>query len=118
MTDWLEREGYKVSTISEIIKNNFGYSSREEIIKKFRVQSGFLNVRLCWKSDHEQTDIVVRVGEIIKAFSSLHYHYRGSSNLLNYIVKNGNLMYSNEEELTLDWFTIEKTIKRWIKEKF
>ena len=123
---WIKAEDIKVSSILMILKKSLGYKSQTEIIRKTNLNSSFLRIKLCWKTDQEYTDLLCVLNGIIKYFiSTSTYTYFKGKTLLDFINKNGLLIYipyykTIEEDgpKSLQFWTIEKTIDRWIKEKF
>ena len=128
--DWIKQEHIKVSSILMILKKNLGYKNQEEIIRKTNLDSSFLRIKLCWKTDQEYTDLLCVLNGIVEYFiststqSSKRFYFRGRT-VLDFIDKNGILTYipyykTIEEDgpKSLMFWTLEKTIERWIKEKF
>jgi hypothetical protein len=126
---WIETEGIKVSSILMILKKSLGYKNQTEVIVKTNLDSSFLRIKLCWKTDQEYTDLLCVLNGIVGYFISTstqgkRYYYRGRT-LLDFMEENGYLTfipyYKTLEEdgpKSLQFWTIEKTIERWIKEKF
>jgi hypothetical protein len=123
---WIEDEDIKVSSILMILKKSLKYKNQTEVIKKTNLDPSFLRIKLCWKTDQEYTDLLCVLNGIIKYFisTSTYTHFKGKT-LLDFINKNGLLIYipyykTIEEDgpKSLRFWTIEKTIYRWIKEKF
>ena len=126
---WIEAEDIKVSSILMILKKSLSYKNQTEIIRKTNLDSSFLRIKLCWKTDQEYTDLLCVLNGIVGYFISTsalgkRYFYRGRT-LLDFIDENGYLTYipyykTIEEDgpKSLQFWTIEKTIERWIKEKF
>ena len=126
---WIETEDIKVSSILMILKKSLGYKNQTEIIRKTNLDSSFLRIKLCWKTDQEYTDLLCVLNGIVGYFNSTstqgkRYFYRGRT-LLDFIDENGCLTYipyykTLEEDgpKSLQFWTLEKTIERWIKEKF
>jgi hypothetical protein len=126
---WIEAEDIKVSSILMILKKSLGYKNQTEIIRKTNLDSSFLRIKLCWKTDQEYTDLLCVLNGIVGYFISTstqgkRYYYRGRT-LLDFMEENGYLTfipyYKTLEEdgpKSLQFWTIEKTIERWIKEKF
>ena len=125
--DWIKQEHVKVSSILMILKKNLGYKNQDEIIRKTGLDSFFLRIKLCWRNDTEYSELTQILNGIVK-FSietpAKRYHYRGR-NLLDCVVENGTLVFipyyraiDGEGEKSLMFWTLEKTIERWIKEKF
>jgi hypothetical protein len=128
---WIEAEDIKVSSILMILKKSLGYKNQTEIIRKTDLDSSFLRIKLCWRTDQEYTDLLYVLNGIVGYFISTststqgnHNFYRGRT-LLDFIDENGRLTfipyYKTLEEdgpKSLMYWTLEKTIERWIKEKF
>ena len=123
---WIKAEDIKVSSILMILKKSLGYKNQTEIIRKTNLDSSFLRIKLCWKTDQEYTDLLCVLNGIVGYFVSQgkRYFFSGRT-LLDFIDKNGVLTYipyykTLEEDgpKSLQFWTIEKTIERWIKEKF
>ena len=125
--DWIKQEHIKVSSILMILKKNLGYKNQDEIIRKTGLDSSFLRIKLCWRNDTEYSELTQILNGIVK-FSietpAKRYYYRGR-NLLDYVAENGSLVFTpyykaidGEGEKSLMFWTLEKTIERWIKEKF
>jgi hypothetical protein len=126
--DWIEKEHIKTSTVLTILKKNLGYKNRAQIIKNISCfSSTFINTRLCWRTDAEYSDICCTLNGLVKCCSLLdgrQYYY--GKRLLEYVEKNGVLTYvpyyrtfeAEERQRPLLYWTLEKTIERWIKEKF
>ena len=126
---WIEAEDIKVSSILMILKKSLGYKNQTEIIRKTNLDSSFLRIKLCWKTDQEYIDLLCVLNGIVGYFNSTYtqgkrYFYRGRT-LLDFIDENGYLTYipyykTLEEDgpKSLQFWTLEKTIERWIKEKF
>jgi hypothetical protein len=126
---WIEAEDIKVSSILMILKKSLGYKNQTEIIRKTNLDSSFLRIKLCWKTDQEYTDLLCVLNGIVGYFISTstqgkRYYYRGRT-LLDFMEENGYLTfipyYKTLEEdgpKSLQFWTIEKTIERWIKERF
>ena len=124
---WIEAEDIKVSSILMILKKSLGYKNQTEIIRKTNLDSSFLRVKLCWKTDQEYTDLLCVLNGIVGYFVSTptqSLYYRGRT-LLDFIDKNGSLTYipyyktiEENGSKSLQFWTLEKTIERWIKEKF
>jgi len=121
---WIEAEDIKVSSILMILKKSLGYKNQTEIIRKTNLDSSFLRIKLCWRTDQEYTDLLCVLNGIVGYFISTSTYYNGRT-LLDFIDKNGCLTYipyykTIEEDgpKSLRFWTIEKTIDRWIKEKF
>ena len=120
--DWLDREGYKVSTILMIIKKNLHIKNGQTIITNYYVERSFINTKLCWKTEDDYNQIVRRINDIL-TYSTIDNRYR---NHLCYIEKSGSLVYlpyytmktGETEERSLEYYTIDKTVDRWILEKF
>ena len=112
-----------------ILKKSLGYKNQTEIIRKTNLDSSFLRIKLCWKTDQEYTDLLCVLNGIVGYFISTstqgkRFYYKGRT-LLDFIDKNGYLTYIHyyktlEEDgsKSLQFWTLEKTIERWIKEKF
>jgi hypothetical protein len=126
---WIEAEDIKVSSILMILKKSLRCINQAEIIRKTNLDSSFLRIKLCWKTDQEYTDLLCVLNGIVGYFTSTstqskHFYYRGRT-LLDFIEENGNLTYTPyyrtlEENgpKSLQFWTIEKTLDRWIREKF
>lgn len=125
--DWIKNEGIKTSSILMILKKNFGYKNQDEIIDKTGLDSSFLRIKLCWRDDTEYSELTQILNEIVRFSTGAptkRYHYRGRI-LLDYVAENGTLVFTSyyralEEgcQKPLMYWTLEKTIERWIKEKF
>ena len=122
---WIETEDIKVSSILMILKKNLGYKNQTEIIRKTNLDSSFLRIKLCWKTDQEYTDLLCVLNGIVGYFTSTSTQYYNGRTLLDFINENGYLTYISyykiiEEDApkSLQFWTLEKTIERWIKEKF
>ena len=126
---WIEAENIKVSSILMILKKSLGYKNQTEIIRKTNLDSSFLRIKLCWRTDQEYIDLLCVLIGIVGYFTATSTQGKRSSfrgrTLLDYIDKNGGLTFipyfkSLEEDgqKSLMYWTIEKTIERWIKEKF
>ena len=123
---WIEAEDIKVSSILMILKKSLNYKNQTEIIRKTNLDSSFLRIKLCWKTDQEYTDLLCVLNGIVGYFNSTptQSYFRGRT-LLDFIDENGYLTYTPyyktlEEDgpKSLQFWTLEKTIERWIKEKF
>jgi len=127
---WIEAEDIKVSSILMILKKSLGYKNQTEIIRKTNLDSSFLRIKLCWKTDQEYTELLCVLNGIVEYFISTsaqgkRFYFRGRT-LLEFINENRRnltpiLYYKTLEEdgpKSLQFWTIEKTIERWIKEKF
>ena len=126
---WMESEKVKISSILIILKKNLGYKNQEEIIRKTGLDSSFLRIKLCWRTDSEYFELCQTLNGIVEYFtetpsSKRYYYYRGRT-LLDYVAKNGTLaftpyykIFEGEGTKSLLFWTLEKTIERWIKEKF
>ena len=125
---WLESEHIKESSILMILKKSLGYKNQEEVIKKTNLDPSFLRIKLYWRTDQEYSEILYVLNGFIDYFASQGRsdYYRGRT-LLDYVVENGIFAYISYWELLkleyrdlkpLMFWTIEKTIERWIKEKF
>ena len=126
---WIEAEDIKVSSILMILKKSLGYKNQTEIIRKTNLDSSFLRIKLCWKTDQEYTDLLCVLNGIVGYFTSTstqgkRFYYRGRT-LLDFINENGGLIYipyysilEENSPKSLRFWTIDKTIYRWIKEKF
>ena len=122
---WIEAEDIKVSSILMILKKSLGYKNQTEIIRKTNLDSSFLRIKLCWKTDQEYTDLLCVLNGIVGYFTSTSTQYYNGRTLLDFINENGYLTYISyykiiEEDApkSLQFWTLEKTIERWIKEKF
>ena len=122
---WLKAEDIKVSSILMILKKSLGYKNQTEIIRKTNLNSSFLRIKLCWKTDQEYTDLLCVLNGIVGYYTSTSTRYYNGRTLLDFINENGCLTYipyykTLEENgpKSLQFWTIEKTIYRWIKEKF
>jgi len=122
---WIEAEDIKVSSILMILKKSLGYKSQTEIIRKTNLNSSFLRIKLCWKTDQEYTDLLCILNGIVEYYTSTFTRYYNGRTLLDFINENGRLTYISYYETleengpkSLQFWTIEKTIYRWIKEKF
>ena len=125
--DWIKQEHVKVSSILMILKKNLGYKNHDEIIKKTGLGSSFLRIKLCWRTDTDYSELCRVLNGIVRfsiETSAKRYYYRGR-NLLDYVAGNGVLIFTpyykaidGEGEKSLMFWTLEKTIERWIKEKF
>ena len=122
---WIEAEDIKVSSILMILKKSLGYKNQTEIIRKTNLDSSFLRIKLCWKTDQEYTDLLCVLNGIVGYFTSTSTQYYNGRTLLDFIDENGYLTYipyykTLEEDgpKSLQFWTLEKTIERWIKEKF
>ena len=122
---WLESEGMKCSSILMILKKNLGYKNQTEILKKTDLDPAFLKIKLFWKTDQEFSEITQLLNGLVNILphnSRVTYYTRGRY-LLGYKEKGGKLEYvpyfkTQEGERSLQYFTLERTIERWIKEKF
>ena len=126
--DWIKQEHVKVSSILMILKKNLGYKNQAEIIRKTGLDSSFLRIKLCWRNDQDYSELTQILNGIVK-FSietpSKRYYYNRGRNLLDYVAENGSLIFipyyralDGEGQKSLMFWTLEKTIERWIKEKF
>lgn len=124
--DWIKQEHVKVSSILMILKKNLSYKNQDEIIRKTGLDSSFLRIKLCWRTDTDYSELTQILNGIIDymATGKRAYFYRGRC-LLDYVAENGSLVFipyyraiDGEGEKSLMFWTIEKTIERWIKEKF
>ena len=124
--EWIEREHIKVSSILMILKKNLGYKNQEEIIRKTGLDSSFLRIKLCWRGDPDYSEITKILNGIVGYMSSgkRAYYYRGRC-LLDYVESGGKLVFvpyyrafEEDGQKTLIFWTLEKIIERWIKEKF
>ena len=122
---WIKAEDIKVSSILMILKKSLGYKNQTEIIRKTNLNSSFLRIKLCWKTDQEYTDLLCVLNGIVGYYTSTSTRYYNGRTLLDFINENGCLTYipyykTLEENgpKSLQFWTIEKTIYRWIKEKF
>jgi hypothetical protein len=124
---WIEAEDIKVSSILMILKKNLGYKNQSEIIRKVGLDSSFLKIKLCWRNDAEYSKICQTLNGIVSYYlaTSKKLYYYGGRDLLDYIEENGKLEFvpyyktlEDEGTKSLMFWTIEKTIERWIKEKF
>ena len=126
--DWIEQEHIKVSSILRILKKNLGYKNQVDIITKTGLDPSFLRIKLCWRTDQEYSEICQVLNGIISyCLATLRkrpYYYHGRV-LLEYIENGGgNLEFTpyykaeDEGKKSLLFWTLEKTIERWIKEKF
>lgn len=125
--DWIENEGVKTSSILMILKKNLGYKNQNDIILKTGLDSSFLRVKLCWRTDQDYSKICQILNGIVGYFLSTVIRppdYYGGRNLLDYVAENGSLIFIpyyralEDGEKSLMYWTLEKTIERWIKEKF
>jgi hypothetical protein len=127
VNDWIKQEQVKVSSILIILKKNLGYKNQDEIITKTGLDPSFLRIKLCWRNDTEYSELTRILNGIVK-FSietpAKRYYYRGR-NLLDYVAENGSLVFipyyrtiNEDGPKSLMFWTIEKSIERWIKEKF
>ena len=120
---WIETENIKVSSILMILKKSLGYKNQTEIIRKTNLDSSFLRIKLCWKTETEYQELLCILNGIAKIYTDTKpgLYYKGTR-VLDFVEKFGSLRYIPyyqwEEEKTLMWFTVEKTIERWIKGKF
>ena len=126
--NWIKQEHVKVSSILMILKKNLGYKNQDEIIRKTGLDSSFLRIKLCWRTDQDYSELCQILNGIvqfsIETPSERRYYYRGR-NILDYVAKNGSLVFTpyykaidGESEKSLMFWTLEKTIERCIKEKF
>lgn len=125
--DWIKQEHVKVSSILMILKKNLGYKNLEEIIDKTGLDSSFLRIKLCWRTDTDYSELCQILNGIVRysvETPSKRYYYRGR-NLLDYVAENGSLVFisyyrafEEDGQKSLMFWTLEKTIERWIKEKF
>ena len=125
--NWIKQEHVKVSSILMILKKNLGYKNQDEIITKTGLNSSFLRIKLCWRTDIEYSELTKILNGIVKFYietPSKRYYYQGRI-LLECVSENGILIfvpyYRTLEEggtKSLIYWTLEKTIDRWIKEKF
>ena len=125
LKSWIEAEDIKVSSILMILKKSLGYKNQIEIIRKTNLDPSFLRIKLCWKTDQEYTDLLCVLNGIVGYFTSTSTQYYNGRTLLDFINENGYLTYISyykiiEEDApkSLQFWTLEKTIERWIKEKF
>lgn len=124
---WIEREKFNVSSILMILKKNLGYKNQDEIIRKTNFDPSFLKIKLCWKTDTEYFEITKILNDLIEYYTSdksRYFRYRGRV-VLDVVAKGGNLEFvpyyktlEEDGEKSLMYWTIEKSIERWIKEKF
>lgn len=124
---WIEREKFNVSSILMILKKNLGYKNQGEIIRKTNLDPSFLKIKLCWKTDTEYSEITKILNDLIEYYTSgesRYFRYRGRV-VLEVVAKGGKLefvpyykMLEGDGEKSLMYWTIEKSIERWIKEKF
>jgi len=126
---WIEAEDIKVSSILMILKKSLGYKNQIEIIRKTNLDPSFLRIKLCWKTDQEYTDLLCVLNGIVEYFISIstkgkRFYCNGRA-LLDFIGENGGLIYTPYYSIleengpkSLQFWTIEKTLYRWIKEKF
>jgi hypothetical protein len=120
---WKKSEGYTISSILMILKRAQGYKNGKEITKKTHLDPSFLRIKLCWKSETEYQELLCILNGIAKIYTDTKpvLYYKGTC-VLDFVEKFGSLRYIPyyqwEEEKTLMWFTVEKTIERWIKGKF
>jgi len=126
---WIEAEDIKVSSILMILKKSLGYKNQIEIIRKTNLDPSFLRIKLCWKTDQEYTDLLCVLNGIVEYFISIstkgkRFYCKGRA-LLDFINENGCLIYTPYYSIleengpkSLQFWTIEKTLYRWIKEKF
>jgi len=126
--DWIKSENIKTSSILMILKKNLGYKNRGQILRNINycLSATFLNTKLCWRTDAEYSDICCTLNGLIRYCSSLnkHQYYFGKS-LLDYVENRGVLKFipyyrtlDGDEESPLIYWTLEKSMERWIKEKF
>ena len=125
---WIESENIKESSILMILKKRKKKKNQEEVIKKTNLDYSFLRIKLCWRTDQEYSEILYVLNGFIDYFAAQGRsdYYRGRT-LLDYVEENGILAYISYWKLLkleyrglkpLMFWTIEKTIERWIKEKF
>lgn len=113
---WLKSEGYKTGTIQIILKGNLGCKNLGDIVRRTKLDTSFLRTKLCWKTDQEYSDICSLLNDVVAAERTCYWRGRG---LLDYSVQGGKLCFDySGDRTTLRFWTIEKTIVRWIKEKF
>lgn len=124
---WIEAEDIKVSSILMILKRNLGYKNREEIISKTNLDEGFLRIKLCWRTDQEYSDIVCTLNGLVRYYieAPKRERYYWGRTLLDFVEDHGSLTYIPYYKIleengpkSLQFWTIEKTIERWIKGKF
>ena len=124
---WIEAEHIKVSSILMILKKNLGYKNRVDIITKTGLDPSFLRTKLCWRTDQEYSEMCQVLNGIVGYFLSTVIRppgYFGGRDLLDFVEKNGKLEFVpyyralEGGEKSLIYWTLEKTIERWIKEKF
>ena len=123
---WIEREHIKVSSILMILKKNLGYKNQTEIITKTDLDPSFLRIKLCWRTDQDYSELCQILNGIVRfSIESPKKRYYYGRCLLDYVAENGALIFTpyykaidGESEKSLMFWTLEKTIERWIKEKF
>ena len=123
---WIEREHIKVSSILMILKKNLGYKNQTEIITKTDLDPSFLRIKLCWRTDQDYSELCQILNGIVRfSIESPKKRYYYGRCLLDYVAENGALIFTpyykaidGEGQKSLMFWTLEKTIERWIKEKF
>lgn len=123
---WIEREHIKVSSILMILKKNLGYKNQTEIITKTDLDPSFLRIKLCWRNDQDYSELCQILNGIVRFLTeSPKRRYLSGRYLLDYVAENGILTFisyyktlEEDGQKSLMYWTLEKTIERWIKEKF
>ena len=93
--NWIKQEHVKVSSILMILKKNLGYKNQDEIITKTGLNSSFLRIKLCWRTDIEYSELTKILNGIVKFYietPSKRYYYQGRI-LLECVSENGILIF-------------------------
>lgn len=125
LESWIDSNNIKVNSILNIMKEHLGFKTQKDILNKTGLPYSFTQTKLCWKTDQEFADILNILGGVVSAFDRVKYWYCTGKILLHYINIGGELDFHpyyqciNEgEKKSLIYYTLEKTIERWIREKF
>ncbi len=121
LKSWMKREGYTAKSILRIVEKNLGFTCEREIIEKTKLDSSFLRIPLCWKTESEYNTISCILNGVVERYITPPKPYIRGKNILDYNLSGGNfchVSFFDNEGTTLRYYTIERTIKRWIKEKF
>lgn len=121
LKSWIKREGYTSKSILRIMEKNLEFTCEKEIIEKTKLDSSFLRIPLCWKTEYEYNAISCILNGIVERYTTPPIPYIRGKNILDYTLCRGNfchVSFFDDEGTTLRYYTIERTIKRWIKEKF
>ena len=69
VTRILTKSGYKVMTVRKALKTYFGWKSGEELKKSLGVRDSFLNARIAWKTEEEETRVTRVLSEALRQLS-------------------------------------------------